>query len=158
MMPVDREEQLIAGMPRSQRFPEQHTCPRAVETPLRGLAIWDPGDHCSFCGSLHPDVLMSRIEGATVELGPTDKNYKVYVHAVPYSAHFLQSYRMDGSLGGDDPAKWEWTTRSIPETKFYFSHLSEEQRQRFVELLNAGCLRIGIPGHFYRLPFFVKPS
>lgn len=39
--------------------------------------------------------------------------------------------------------------------KFYFQHLDEAQRRRFVELLNGGQLQIAYPGRFYALPFFV---
>lgn len=42
--------------------------------------------------------------------------------------------------------------------KFYYQHLSPEQRQEFVALLNDGTMRIGEPGHFYRLPFFCVPA
>lgn len=41
------------------------------------------------------------------------------------------------------------------ESKFYFEHLSDEQKTRFIELLNAGKLNLREPGHFYRLPFFI---
>lgn len=42
------------------------------------------------------------------------------------------------------------------ESKFYFEHLSGEQRQRFIEKLNAGELTLREPGFFYALPFFAK--
>lgn len=83
--------------------------------------------HCSFCGSLHPDDFMQAARDG-VELGPTDKSYKVYVNK---------------PNGG---------------SKFYFQHLSPEQRAEFVELLNAKKLSIGYPGHFYSPPFFVRPA
>jgi hypothetical protein len=38
--------------------------------------------------------------------------------------------------------------------KFYFQHLDEVGKHRFIELLNAKALNVGAPGHFYRLPFF----
>ena len=38
--------------------------------------------------------------------------------------------------------------------KFYFQHLSAEQRREFVALLNAKAFPVGYPGHFYVLPFF----
>lgn len=39
---------------------------------------WRADGTCSYCGSLNPDDFMKMaIDG--VELGPTDKNYKVYV-------------------------------------------------------------------------------
>lgn len=58
------------------------------------------------------------------ELIPTDKNYKVYIRA-----------------GGH-------------QRKFYFQHLSDDEQQRFLDLLNARTLHIAYPGYFYRLPFF----
>lgn len=39
--------------------------------------------------------------------------------------------------------------------KFYFQHLDEAAKRRFVDLLNARSLNIGHPGHFYVAPFFV---
>ncbi|HEY2763436.1 MAG TPA: hypothetical protein VGJ13_05400 [Pseudonocardiaceae bacterium] len=42
------------------------------------------------------------------------------------------------------------------QAKFYFQHLSDAQKLEFVELLNAGKVQIGYPGHFYVPPFFVR--
>ncbi|CAB4155067.1 hypothetical protein UFOVP650_72 [uncultured Caudovirales phage] len=39
--------------------------------------------------------------------------------------------------------------------KFYYQHLSEEQRQRFVALMNEGKVKLAHPGHFYVMPFFM---
>lgn len=41
------------------------------------------------------------------------------------------------------------------EGKFYYQHLSKEQRGRFIELINQRKMNIGMPGHFYVLPFFI---
>lgn len=60
------------------------------------------------------------------EVGPTDKSYKAYVKT------------------------------PTGETKFYFLHLTEEQQVEFVGLLNAKQIKIGYPGRFYVLPFFVQ--
>lgn len=111
-----------------------HTCPRR----MGGFGPWEHEenlDHwrtidgtisCDFCGSISEPELFRLIElGA--ELGPTDKNYKVYVEH-----------------------------DSIRFGKFYFQHLSEEGRTRFVDLVNAKQLRIGYPGYFYRPPFFMR--
>lgn len=108
-------------------------CPRRIEGPdIAGSDpskdAWRPDDTCSFCGSVNPDVLMARIEAGTVQLGPTDKRYKIYVE----------------NEGGDPIG-----------TKFYFQHFSEDQRRRFVDLHNERRLHIGHPGHFYVLPFFM---
>jgi hypothetical protein len=64
------------------------------------------------------------------EIGPTDKNYKAYVEVTPTELQQL------GTM------------------KFYFQHLSEEQRARFIELHNMGVMQIGYPGYFYVKPFF----
>lgn len=61
------------------------------------------------------------------EIGPTDKNYKAYINL------------------------------PTGEAKFYFQHLSDDQRREFIALLNERPRRvaIGYPGHFYRLPYFI---
>lgn len=117
-------------------------CPRSLENgggpnsphpaPFNGEMRWQADKTCSYCGSLNPDVFMERLEAGDVKLGPTDKSYKVYVR--------------DGegrAVGG-------------PAGKFYFQHLSEEQRSRFIELHNEGKLKLGQPGHFYVAPFFCQ--
>lgn len=76
---------------------------------------------------------MERLERADVEVGPTDKSYKVYVR----------------NRGGE-----LFVNRY--ETKFYFDHFTTVQMQRFVELNNAGMIALGAPGYFYTLPFFVE--
>lgn len=110
-------------------------CPRREDSPVAASAF--PGDDnyatrdcCSFCGSMNPDTLMTRLEEQTVELTPTDKNYKIYVK----------------NAGGTP----------IEAIKFYFQHFSVEQRQRFVDLLNEKKLKLAFPGHFYTPPFFVS--
>jgi len=85
---------------------------------------------CTFCGSMHPDDFMEAARTGA-EIGPTDKSYKVYV----------QGWAPNGLNGG----------------KFYFQHLSAEQRKEFIDLLNAKTMNIGYPGHFYVLPFFAVP-
>lgn len=49
---------------------------------------------------------------------------------------------------------------AVEHMKHYFQHLamSDEHRQKFVELLNEKKLSIGVPGHFYVLPYFVVPA
>lgn len=137
------------------------TCPRRMSdwgpwNRAEGLDKYRDSDHsCTFCGSLDPDVLMARLEAGDVELGPTDKSYKVYVRNLG-GEKFKQSYRGSNCPGGEDPTKWVWTTREQDETKFYFQHLSREQKLRFIELLNERKLRLGYPGHFYTRPFFIS--
>lgn len=63
----------------------------------------------------------------------------------------------DGGWG--DPNQYLWVqlaprgTRR--EDKFYFEHLSVEQRKRFCDLLNEKKLALNYPGYFYTLPFFL---
>lgn len=90
---------------------------------------WRQDNTCSYCGSGNPDEFMRRVEARDVTLSPTDKNYKVYVESDDAAQPF----------GG-------------PAHKFYFQHLSIEQRKRFVELWNAG---LKIHGGFYVFPFFM---
>jgi hypothetical protein len=121
-----------------------------------GTDVWQPDDSCGYCGSLNPDILMSRIEAGTVELEPTDKNYKVYVRNRG-GAQFQQRYRdcPAGSNCSSPDACTHWVTRETEHAKFYFQHFSEAQARRFVELLGTRKLHIASPGHFYVLPFFV---
>lgn len=121
--------------------PWPQTCPRRIES----VGPWEQGEdldqwdireqmhkglrarHCSFCGSLHPDDFMRLIkEGWKVE--PTDKSYKAYL----------------GSSGDDRPM----------QTKFYYQHLSEDQKREFVNLYNEKRMVVS-DGGFYRLPFFM---
>lgn len=59
------------------------------------------------------------------DITPTDKNYKAYV------------------------------TYKENRGKFYFQHLSNDQRIEFIKLLNDKKVNIGYPGYFYNLPFFI---
>jgi hypothetical protein len=120
-----------------------------------GLDHWLPDDSCSYCGSLNEAILMARLDAGDVELIPSDKSYKTYVRNVG-GAGFRQSYRdcpRDSEDHGPDACS-HWVTRETSETKFYFQHLSREQKIHFVELLNAKRIHLAYPGHFYVLPFF----
>lgn len=81
---------------------------------------------CSYCGSMDADAFMARVEAGTIEIGTTDKDYKVYVHG-----------------------------EGIKAIKFYFQHLSVEQRMRFVELMNEKRIKFEGGQGFYVKPFFV---
>lgn len=107
-------------------------CPRRDENPFPRVGLpesdsWRVDDSCSYCGSLNPDLFMSLIEAGAASLTPTDKNYKVYA---------------------------EVTGRGT--RKFYFQHLSEDQKMRFIELMNEKKLEVEYPGYFYRLPYFIR--
>lgn len=115
--------------------------------------------HCSYCGSLDPEVFLARLEAGDIELVPTDKSYKVYVKNVG-GARFTQRFRnCPMSSGCKDPDECtHWAIREIGETKFYFQHLTKAQMDRFIELYNENKVKLGYPGHFYVLPFFTARS
>jgi hypothetical protein len=74
---------------------------------------------------------------------PTDKTYKAYLGQV-----------IDGPEMTSEPGT------SLPpvncgRAKFYYQHLDEGQMQHFVDLYNDNTMRLGLPGYFYRLPFFM---
>jgi len=167
-----------------------HTCPRRDDLAAFGMPRqgnegedrWRGPDHngvrtCSYCGSLHPDDFM-RLAKDRVRLGPTDKNYKVYVDIPETQGDELRV--ISASCEDNKPSwgtqKWEvadleilrrdgwggsnykWMLRAPRGVtafgKFYFQHLSLEQRIEFVDLINQKTLNIGDPGFFYRMPFF----
>jgi hypothetical protein len=141
-------------------------CPRAVENgggpdspfmrPFNGETSWrQPDNRCGYCGSLHQDDFMARLEAGDVTIVPTDKSYKAYIRN-DGGTPFKQTYRDCGASSdckGPDTCT-HWVTREIAETKFYFQHLTDDQRRRVVELLNGKKVKFAAPGYFYVLPFF----
>lgn len=112
---------------------EKFTCPRAVEdvavSPVFKFGTeheWRPDSTCSYCGSLSEDRFFHAVEELGLEVTPTDKSYKAYVHG----------------LGGSG--------------KFYFQHLSEAGSTKFIELVNSKVMKLAVPGHFYVTPFFCR--
>jgi hypothetical protein len=171
---------------------ETHLCPRRAESPssnhhsLPTEDTWNDRDGypvCSWCGALKPEVFFECAE-AGAELGPTDKNYKVYIDLPDPKAGQLKITGCSNAKVSPGPGWFQVTEADLPEVaasgwstegkvgqwmsrsvrgkvhgKFYFQHLSQEQRTRFIELLNARKLTLGYPGGFYILPYFiaVKP-
>ncbi len=132
-------------------------CPRRGERSQADQDFWLPDDTCSYCGSLNPDALMARLEAGDVELGPTDKNYKVYVENVGGKQFQMNHTRKCPDVMKCDMRTCEhWTVEFRSHTKFYFPHLSAEQQKRFIELHNERKMKIGYPGHFYVPPFFAS--
>lgn len=135
---------------------------------------YDPlDDTCSHCGSLNPETLMARLEAGDVTLGSTDKSYKVYVENDGGSS-FKQSYRdcpQDKEMTGINGNKYmvsscdkgpdfctHWITRETPGTKFYFQHLSGDQKKHFIQLFNDKRIKFQGGYGFYVLPFFISKS
>jgi hypothetical protein len=142
---------------------DKFRCPRRgpwSPSPLKFDAE-ELGDHwlddhtCSYCGSLKGEDLLARIRAGDILLGPTDKNYKVYVKNEGGQT-FKQSYRNCGSECAGPESCTHWVTRDMEQTKFYFHHLNEEQQDEFISLYNSKVMKLDYPGYFYNLPFFCR--
>lgn len=140
-------------------------CPRGpgpespFKPPFNGAAEWDAGGTCSYCGSLHPDELMRRLEAGDVEIDATDKNYKIYVSNVggtPFNQRWRNCPSGATCTGPDDCTHWE--SREKQWAKFYFAHLSAEQRTRFIDIYNAGKMKMQGGQGFHVLPYFCRAS
>lgn len=148
---------------------DKHFCPRAVENgggpdspfkpPFNGEATWREDGTCSYCGSLSGDTFMARLEAGDVEVIPTDKSYKAYLRNISGET-FKQTYRdcpKDATCAGPDDCT-HWVTRDHDQPKFYFQHLSGEQKDRFIALHNEKRMKFAVPGHFYVRPFFCQAA
>ena len=114
--------------------PSDGQCPRQEEIPgpmliREHVQFWRKDGTCSFCGSVSPEMFFEAIKDG-IEIGPTDKGYKVYIRGLEDKVH---------GAG-----------------KFYFQHLSEGQRKGFIRMLNEDRIKLGYPGHFYVLPYFIQ--
>lgn len=88
----------------------------------------DRPHQCSYCGSVRPDYFLEQLKQG-IELGVTDKAYKAYLHI---------------------------SDTGQPPVKFYYQHLSMQQRHEMVAMLNARQVNYGYPGGFTVLPFFIQ--
>lgn len=144
-------------------------CPRRAESHLGQSPAfacdndYDPSDDtCRYCGSLNPATFMARLAAGDVLLGSTDKSYKVYVRNSG-GAKFKQTYRdcYNAPDKNENPCKGpdtcaHWVTRETDDVKFYFQHLDEAQKRRFIELLNDKRIKFEGGYGFYVLPFFCQ--
>lgn len=129
---------------------------------------------------MNPDEFMRRLE-AGEELEPTDKNYKVYLHVEnplagkidcrassshPAPGYIVLDEATAGTVAWERPQDRDYylgkhvklgTWPATKQAKFYFQHLSWEQKQRFVDLYNEQKIKLAYPGHFYTRPFFMAP-
>jgi hypothetical protein len=160
-------------------------CPRADESPLGSMsaygkdAYWrapPSSEHqaCSYCGSMHPDELMALVEQGAL-ITPTDESYKIYVE-VPHlmagrdiqvgtvtgPTHDYLGKPMFENITPEEKAAGYVHRQRIAKApafkteKFYFQHLSDEQKARFVELINTKVVMFAHPGHFYVIPYFMR--
>lgn len=137
---------------------------------------------CSFCGSMHPEDFLLAVE-SSCKVTPTDKSYKVYVDLPDPRAGQLRVISAITFEPGEDSwgaGRWVkvgrkqrrdlkrdgwvlgdyryvmYAPRDTLHRKFYFQHLDESQRQRFIDLHNGGAMRLDFPGHFYCTPYFAR--
>lgn len=94
--------------------------------PIRPQDHWRHDGTCSYCGSISPDRLFAALD-AGAELGPTDKNYKVYVsgHGKFYTVHLnrehaarLRALLLDGKVPIGYPGHFYnglWLAQPRPE-------------------------------------------
>lgn len=137
------------------------------------------GPSCSYCGSLAPDKFMELVEqGWWVD--PTDKSYKAYL-AEPLTGDqvaeardrwmatdFVGRVRLAACADHADNVELaiehEWqqmpaaSGHGSVRAKFYYQHLSSDQMDRFIELVNAKQMKVGPPSCFYVLPFFTTST
>jgi hypothetical protein len=136
-------------------LPEPMTCGRRQESgrddpasPFHGsgpnLDHWEkfkapPGNRvCSYCGSLHPDDMFALVKmcaeapadaeyNSVVEIEPSDKSYKVYVH---------QPGIRNASEG------WiKFYMQHLPRTSEGALAVTEEQQQEYAKAVKATCTR-----------------
>lgn len=178
---LDRLATAEAGGPFEQKTP----CPRRAEGPpgaYPGTDLWEYGHGlitderlltCSFCGSVQPEEFLAKVKEGWI-VGPTDKSYKAYLsrplteeEQAAHKAKWLTGWQAQGVRDhGHSEAEVEETYENVvlPTAqgrevgKFYFQHLSPEQRTEFVALYNDKTMKLGYPGHFYSRPFFVREA
>lgn len=170
---------------------KKFTCPRRIAD---GMA--DPGSmfkhagvdldtyqkrdghkHCSYCGSLSGVEFLAAVE-AGVEVGPTDKSYKLYMDLPRNSTApvvLSSTNRLDDpsytryedltvaqrkAVTMTEPEQWAYSFH-VPATtheKFYTHHFSEEQGWAFWDLHIAGSVNWGYPGYPYTRLYVPGPS
>ena len=159
-------------------------CPRREETPFNRTDPnedrWQSDGTCNYCGSMNPDDFFKAIE-AGAEIGPTDKNYKVYV-SVPNplagkpACYTTSTHPRDGFIllteELADTITWETPEdrasyvgryvklggahSNIKQFKFYFQHLDQAGMDRYIALHNDRKIKYGYPGQLYVKPFFAS--
>lgn len=128
--------------------PVAHRCPRRGESPIPDAYIEEGRDLAA------PDYWRT-IGGL---------NRCTYCGSL-HPDEFMRRLRAGDEIGPTDKS---YKAYMAPDhAKFYFQHLSVEQRREFIDMLNVKnghadlapegtpAMRIGYPGHLYTEPFFV---
>jgi hypothetical protein len=143
-----------------------------MESQRSHYSHWRSDGTCSYCGSISSQMLFEAIQSGT-EIGPTDKNYKIYCDVPdPLVGNdrvvgVANQYPGNGWVPGDPEilqqsgfyADHKWMKieprKATKFGKFYFQHFTEEEKHKFIDLVNQRKINIGYPGHFYVLPYFM---
>ena len=75
------------------------------------------------------------------------------------SAHpddFMQAVSNHQTTIGTTDKTYKVYVTNLPSIKFYFHHLSEEQKQRFVDIYNSRQIKYQFDIPFSVLPFFMR--
>lgn len=167
----------------TQPCPRQ-THEAVMEVQKRHVSHWEDDGTCSYCGSIKPEDFLKAVEDG-LKITPTDKSYKAYIDfpptgvervmgsawskEQPYIGGWIEAtpevcakfnYEPWGQDSKFHDGEKHWVTTGVDSVitkKFYFQHLSEDQRAEFVELYNAKKFNFAFPGHFYVMPFFCVP-
>lgn len=151
---------------------ETFTCPRRIEDGTDNDSVFTYGGKnkdewhkreghyvCSYCGSVQPEAVFEAIEIGT-PIGTTDKSYKIYVD-LPGDG----KKRSRGSANYAQPGykkvpfKKEWKAPAEPTLtfhgKFYFQHFSDQDKHKFIDLINQKKIKYAGDFGFYVMPFFM---
>lgn len=158
---------------------EEFMCPRREEvggashfpgpdTWRKGGGLVNQARGCSYCGSMNPDDFMEALREGMV-LSPTDKSYKAYL-SQPMSDDEIkerddknvETWMKKASMTLEQAQEYVKNVYGCHNTKrdigkFYFMHLSDGQKQEFIDMLNAKTMKIGYPGRIYTRPYFIAP-
>jgi hypothetical protein len=120
---------------------------------------------------------MELLEKGALVVGPTDKGYKIYLsepaseesiaermreweekevpeHMEGMKKHNHTEAEMQDALSRERENTRLMASHQSDFGKFYTMHFSEQQGDRFKELVTAGKVKFGYPGYFYR-PIFI---
>lgn len=120
---------------------KKHTCPRRIEngmhtsnSPLRGA-----GENLDTYSKGHGLISQARGCSYCGSMHPDD---------------FMEAMRSGKELGVTDKNYKAYVDGM--NGKFYYQHLSAEQRHEFIALINERKINFGYPGYFTVLPYFIQ--
>lgn len=121
---------------------ETHTCPRRAEAGMDDATSPLVGAGTNLDTYTEGHGLIGQARGCSYcgSMHPDD---------------FMEAARTGAVLGTTTKDYKMYVTTGDTPGKFYFQHLSPEQRREFVDLVNARTIHLGYPGYFTVLPYFM---